>query len=54
MTGYNCSVFLKQLCHLSLSQPYSFVFQADIYPCLSVIGLIYNDFVLFHTLLLPP
>ena len=44
------SVFLKQICHLSLSQPYCIVLQTNINLSLSVFSLIYNNLVLFHDL----
>ena len=43
--------FLKQLCHLCLRQPHGVILQTDIYLCLSILGLIYNDFVFFHIVL---
>ena len=51
MSGYYSPVFLKQLCHLSLCQPHCLILQPDIYLRLSVLGLIYDDFALFHILL---
>ena len=50
MPGYYCPVFLKQFRHLCLCQPNGVILQADIYLRLSVLGLIYDDFILFHTL----
>ena len=47
MTPDNSSVFLKQLSHLSLSQPYSFILQPYIDGSLAVVGLV-DDNLIFH------
>ena len=44
-------IFLKQLSHLSLSQPNGIIFQPDIDGSLAVVGLVYDDLV-FHGLVL--
>lgn len=52
MAHYRCAVCLKQFRHLGLRQPYGLILHADIYLSLSVLGLIYDNFVLFHNLFL--
>ena len=49
VAGYDRLILLKQFSHLSLCQPYGVVLQTDINLCLSVIGLIDDYLILFHT-----
>ena len=48
VASYYCSVFLKQLCHLSLCEPHGLILQTDIKLCLSVLCLINDNLILFH------
>ena len=47
VSGYDCSVFAKQIRHLCLSQPHGIVLHADIHLCLPVLRLIYDYLVVF-------
>ena len=48
VASYNSSVFLKQLCHLSLCKPHGVILQTNINLSLSVLRLIDYKLVLFH------
>ncbi len=48
MKAYVLFGCLKQFYHLSLCQPHRVILQSDIYLCLSVLCLIYDNVVLFH------
>ena len=41
----------KQNSHLVRTEPHGLILHTDINLCLSVLGLVYDDFVLFHDLI---
>ena len=51
MFSYSLFIPIKQSGHLISRKPYSFVLQFHFNGCLSINGLVYNNFVIqFHTL----
>ena len=48
VTANDCSVFLKQLCHLCLSQPHRILVQTHIDCRLAIIRFIYDNLVRYH------